>query len=992
MTEKEKKAAAKRFAESWRERGDEKQETQVFWLSLLNQVFGVADPTQVIQFEKRAKLDATGFIDAYLPATRVLIEQKSADVDLRKPQSTDLTPYQQARQYAAALPLSEHPRWIVTCNFREFLIYDQEKPAAEPESIPLRNLPKEYYRLAFLVEEQRELLKREEEVSIKAGEIVGRLYDALLRQYAAPDDPATLHSLNVLCVRLVFCLYAEDAGIFGVRNQFADYIRKFPVKMVRRALLDLFRILDTPVADRDRYEDPALLAFPYVNGGLFGLPQRRKDAKIDDNPFNPENPCDENLCVSASLRETILIPQFTQEIVDILLHRASEDFDWSQISPTIFGAVFESTLNPETRRKGGMHYTSIENIHKVIDPLFLDDLKAELDDIKTLRQTKAIHERVDAFTTKLADLTFLDPACGSGNFLTETYISLRRLENDALRLVCGNERLLNLEGVIKVDIHQFHGIEINDFAVTVAKTALWIAESQMLKETESIVQANLDFLPLKTYAGIVEGNALRMDWGRTSKVGGADCPQSASKVGSADCPQSAPLSEPERITYDYIMGNPPFVGHQHRSREQIEDMDSVFADFGNYGKLDYVACWYKKAVDLMKGTPTRAAFVSTNSLVQGESVATMWEPLFNRYGLEIDFAHRTFQWDSEAHIKAHVHCVIIGFSCDNKNKRRKTIFTDGVAQPAKNINGYLLDAPNVFIKNRASVSTAGLPKMTKGSQPTDGGNLFLSEDERNLLVGKYPESAKFIKRFIGAEEFINNGVRYCLWLKDVSPHEYRKILEIQQRLDAVRKLRLSSPTKSVQRDAATPMLFTQIRQPESTYLVIPRHSSERRSYIPLGFIQPDVIVGDACSIIPDVTLYHFGILTSSVHMAWMRVVCGRLKSDYRYTPAVYNNFPWPFADVPAAVAQGDCHAAARLAMTAGIERTAQDILAARSLYPDSSLADLYDELTMPPELRKAHRANDHAVLAAYGLPKDISESEIVAHLMGLYQNLVKDGK
>ncbi len=531
MTDKDKKAGAKRFAEAWATRGDEKQETQVFWLSLLRDVFGVAEPEKIIQFEKRALGGAsrhceersdvaihptTGFIDAYLPATGVLIEQKSSDVDLRKTQSSGLTPYQQARQYAAALPHSEHPRYIVTCNFREFLIYDQEKPTAEPESVLLKDLPKEYYRLAFLVDEKSEILRREEEVSVKAGVIVGRLYDALLKQYENPEDKATLHSLNVLCVRLVFCLYAEDAGIFGVRNQFADYLRSFQVKDVRHAILNLFRILDTPIANRDCYEDPALLAFPYVNGGLFS-----------HNPENPVNPCDEN-GVTRITRITgikgIEIPQFTQEIVDILLHRASEDFDWSQISPTIFGAVFESTLNPETRRKGGMHYTSIENIHKVIDPLFLDDLKAEFEKIRSLSVATTKNKRLREFQLKLGKLKFLDPACGSGNFLTETYISLRRLENDALREKEHGQALLDLADAnpIEVKISQFSGIEINDFAVTVSKTALWIAENQMMKETESIIDISLDFLPLKTNATIVEGNALRIDW-KSILVGSGEC-------------------------------------------------------------------------------------------------------------------------------------------------------------------------------------------------------------------------------------------------------------------------------------------------------------------------------------------------------------------------------------------------------------------------------------------------------------------------------------
>ncbi len=1055
MTEKEKKEGAKRFAEAWRGRGDEKQETQVFWIALLREVFGVEAPEKIIQFEKRAKLDATGFIDAYLPATRVLIEQKSADVDLRKPQSTGLTPYQQARQYAAALPHSEHPRWIVTCNFREFLIYDQEKPAAEPESIRLENLPKEYYRLAFLVEEQRELLKREEEVSIKAGEIVGRLYDALLRQYADPDDPATLHSLNVLCVRLVFCLYAEDAGIFGVRNQFADYIRKFPVEMVRRALLDLFRILDTPIPNRDPYEDPALLAFPYVNGGLFatgatnGLP-RAFGARNDE----------EGLSRHCERSEAIQIPQFTQEIVDILLHRASEDFDWSQISPTIFGAVFESTLNPETRRKSGMHYTSIENIHKVIDPLFLDDLKAELADIRTLKQPRAIHARADAFTTKLASLAFLDPACGSGNFLTETYISLRRLENDALRLVCGDERLLNLEGVVKVDINQFHGIEINDFAVTVAKTALWIAESQMLRETETIVQANLDFLPLKSYTGIVEGNALRMDWGAGAGPGApvsgtlSDSPGGFVRYPETENPPPVPAQDnfsttpppslraaqgaarqspaqdmqcvgKRRLRFDYIMGNPPFVGKKEQTRQQKEELLSVVgSETKGGGNLDYVAGWYFKAAKFTQGTSARVAFVSTNSITQGEQVSTMWRPLCEHYGIHINFAHRTFKWDSEATDKAAVHCVVIGFS--HVDEHPKTIFESGKAICANEINPYLVDAPTVLIGNRAK-RLCDAPDIMYGSMPIDDGHLILDKGDYDALLAENEANAKFARKYIGGVELLRNRDRWCLWLEGISPSELQKSRFVMERLKRVKEFRESSGRGQTKALAETPALFGEIRQPQCDMLVIPKVSSENRKYLPIGFVSPEVIVNGSALIIPGATLYHFGVLSSKVHMAWMRTVAGRMKSDYQYSGSiVYNNFPWPFADIPAAGAQGDCHAASRLAMTAGedartvrsagagrlcpggrlgeptlpepplnpgnpenpcdkITETAQAILDARALYPDASLADLYDPLTMPPDLRRAHRANDAAVLAAYGLPPDIPEPALVAHLMGLYQ-------
>ncbi len=1015
----------------------------------MREVFGVEAPEKIIQFEKRAidvsRKDAKtqrlgadaslrreiGFIDAYLPATSVLIEQKSADIDLRKIQPSGLTPYQQARQYAAALPHSEHPRYIVTSNFREFLIYDQEKPTAEPESILLKNLPKEYYRLAFLVEEKSALLHREEEVSIKAGEIVGKLYDALLKQYADPDDKGTLHSLNVLCVRLVFCLYAEDAGIFGARNQFADYIRKFPVEMVRRALLDLFRILDTPVADRDRYEDPALLAFPYVNGGLFSLVARDGDVAF---PMTGVELSSAGVELSSAGMEfgnatspsrALEIPQFTQEIVDILLHRASEDFDWSQISPTIFGAVFESTLNPETRRKGGMHYTSIENIHKVIDPLFLDDLKAELAEIKTLKQPKAIESQVAAFTRRLASLTFLDPACGSGNFLTETYLSLRRLENDALRLVYkwGG---LDLGDTIQVQLNQFYGIEINDFAVTVAKTALWIAESQMMTETAEILGRTLDFLPLKSYTGIVEGNALRMDWGEPL---GADASlrrgNGRENINFADAGSVAP-----KCAYDYIIGNPPFVGYSLQSKDQKEDILSLFVDekgkpYKTAGKIDYVAGWYWKAAELMKGTRTRAALVSTNSITQGEQVAAVWKPLMERFGLEIDFAHRTFRWDSEAHLKAHVHCVIIGFSCIGDNATtggrrilasanvcnngdkadagsvapQKLIFTDGKPQEATNINCYLVDADNVFVESR-SKPLCDVPEMITGNRPADGGHLIIEKEDYEDFVSKEPEAKKYIKMLMGASEFLNNEKRYCLWLVGASPTELRKMPLVMKRIEACYQDRVNAKDEGRRKLAETPALFREQFNPNQL-VAIPEISSEKRKYVPMAFLDEKTICTNRLKLVPNVTLYHFGVLTSSVHMAWMRAVCGRLKSDYCYSKdIVYNNFPWPEAvGSVSRPYQSDAPLVASVSPKRSINpdnpqnpcdkisETAQAILDIRSHYPDASLADLYDPLTMPPDLRKAHRDNDRAVLAAYNLPPDISEPALVAHLMSLYQKL-----
>lgn len=915
------------FVESWIGKGDEKQDTQRFWMDLFQKVLGVEYPAKHLLFEKRVKLeDSTRYIDVYIPETKVLIEQKGSSIDLSKPElqsgGASLTPYNQARRYDNNLPLAEKARWIICCNFQRFEIHDMTKPLEEPEVILLQDLEKEYYRLQFLVDSANEHIKKEMEVSLRAGEIIGEIYDALLKEYRNPDDPQTLKSLNVLCVRLVFCLYAEDSGLFGTSSHsaFHDYLVRFKPGSgdMRRALIDLFDILNTPVAERDPYLDDSLLAFPYVNGGLFA------DRGIE-------------------------IPRLNDEIATLLLKHASDNFDWSQISPTIFGSVFESTLNPQTRRSGGMHYTSIENIHKVIDPLFLDALKEELQEIRAIAQPKDKMRKAKAFQEKLASLKFLDPACGSGNFLTETFLSLRRLENEVIRILSQDNMIIGFEddnSWIRVGIHQFYGIEINDFAVATATTALWIAEAQMMKETENIIHQEMDFFPLKSYTNIVEGNALRMDWNEV-----------------------VPAEE-----LNYIMGNPPFVGHQWRSESQVEDMDLVFEGFGNYGKLDYVCSWYKKSADYMLGTNIKAALVSTNSIVQGESVATMWKPLFEKYPFEIIFAYRTFRWDSEAHTKAHVHCVIVAF-CLYSFKGDKMIHEDNERIVAKNINGYLLDAPNVFIENRGTGINPRLPKMTKGSQPTDGGNLILLEEEKNELVAKYPTCDKFIKRYIGGEDYINNKIRYCIWLKGVSPVEYRKIPAIEMRLEAVREMRLKSPTKSVQRDAETPMLFTQIRQPETDYLVIPKVSSVRRNYIPIGYMSADVIANDMINFIPSASLLLFGILISKVHMSWMRIVGGRLKSDYRYSPAVYNNFPWP---IPTE------------AKKAKIEKTAQAILDARNLYPDCSLADLYDEVTMPTELRRAHQENDKAVMEAYGFNwKNMTEADIVAELFKLYEKMTK---
>ena len=935
MTPIQQQKAAREFAERWAGKGYEKGESQKFWTTLLAEVFGIEHVDSFLTFEQQVKLDHTSFIDVFIPSTHVMIEQKSLGKNLadgiKQSDGSVLNPFQQAKRYAAELPYSLRPRWIVTCNFAEFWVYDMEQPNGEPQRILLKDLEKEYYRLQFLVDEGNEHLKREMEVSVKAGNLVGIIYDKLLEQYIDKDTVATLKSLNILCVRLVFCLYAEDAGLFGSRTAFHDYLAQFPANQIRRALIDLFQVLDTPLDQRDPYLDDALKAFPYVNGGLFA-----SDTTAGGAP--------------------VIIPQFTDELRTLLLEKASADFDWAEISPTIFGAVFESTLNPETRRSGGMHYTSIENIHKVIDPLFLDALKAEFAAIKAIPQEKQQRLQLDAFQDKLASLTFFDPACGSGNFLTESFISLRRLENEVIALRSKGQTIIgDFADPIKVNIHQFYGIEINDFAVSVATTALWIAEEQMLQETAKIVSFNIDPLPLKSYHNIHEGNALRLDW--------------------------SDVIAPDRL--NYIMGNPPFVGYSLQSKEQKEDMLSIYVDekgkpYKTAGKIDYVAAWYWKAAQMMAVNPAiHAALVSTNSITQGEQVAAIWKPLFERFGIHIDFAYRTFRWDSEADIKAHVHCVIIGFSSSisPESHSGKTIYlSDAQTIQAANINPYLIDAPDIWINSR-NKTLCDVPEMIYGSKPTDGGHLIIEESEYEEFVKRDPNSKQFIKRMVGAEDFINNKLRYCLWLMDASPADLRRCPLIMERIAKVREMRLSSTKEATRKYADFPAQFMECRQPQTDYLIFPRHSSEKRRYIPIGYVSADIICNDSANVVPSASLYHFGVLTSNVHNAWMRAVCGRLEMRYRYSNTiVYNTFPWPTPTD---------------AQKAKIEQTAQAILDARAKYPDCSLADLYDEVTMPPELRTAHRENDRAVMAAYGFPTSMTESACVAELFKLYQKLTK---
>lgn len=938
MTDTEQREAVRQFVNRWMGKGKEDEDGRSYWIDLLSNVIGMDNVIERLNFEKKVVVEGnTKRIDVYIPETHVIVEQKSLgkalDQKIHNSGDIDLTPYEQAKRYNDNLPYDEKARWIVTCNFSDIWIYDMNAKIPEPIKIALEELPSKYPLLDFLAKKDIKKISHEMEVSIKAGEIVGLIYDAFYKQYriseAKEKDETVeqkerrehkLKSLNALCVRLVFCLYAEDAGIFGKRNMFHDYLEAYDIKDCRRAIIELFKILDTPVPERDEYLEEDLAQFPYVNGGLFA-------------------------------DETIEVPPFTEEIKQLLLTKASEDFNWRDISPTIFGAVFESTLNPETRRSGGMHYTSIENIHKVIDSLFLDELKNEFQKILQIQVRRTKDKRLDEFQNKLAGLTFLDPACGSGNFLTETYLSLRRLENEVIQeKVNGQITLGEVRNPIKVSIQQFYGIEINDFAVTVAKTALWIAESQMLEETKSIVYGfNDDFLPLKTYVNITEGNALQIDW--------------------------KDVIAPERLSY--IMGNPPFVGTKLMNKKQKEDVKRVLGKYNNYGTLDYVSCWYAKSCEYIEGTAICCAFVSTNSIVQGEQVAPLWKELFARE-IEINFAYRTFVWDSEANAKAQVHCVIIGFS-RKEVKHRKIIYDGEELKIVNHINAYLVDAEDVFVESKRK-PICNVQEMYLGCDFKDDNNYILGEEEKEELIKREPLVEKYIKKYINAKELISRKHRYCLWLNNANPGALKKLPTVMKKIEAVKLFRLESNSPDTQRYAEYPTRPARLRyyseERNTSALGVPRISSATRRYLPMELLDADTIGGASILMIPEATLYTFAILNSNVHMAWMRTVCGRMKSDYRYANGlVYNTFPWPSpTDV----------------QKAKIEKAAKGILDARALYPNANLAALYDPLTMPSELSKAHNINNKVVMEAYGFSTKMTEADCVAELMKLYQKLTQE--
>jgi len=892
------------FSKKWEHASNEKRESQNFLRDFLN-IFGITlVPSEHFEYEVCKNAGERGYIDC-LVKEKIAIEMKSKGENLDKA-------FTQLKEYVQWLPENFIPEVLMVCDF-ETIILDIDKKKIEFKTKDLR---KHLDLFDFLSGKKEHLhLQEQMEVNIKAAEKMAKLHNAL------KDCGYTGHNLEVYLVRLLFCLFAEDTEIFH-KYLFLEYVKnsKKDGSDLSPKIARLFEILNTSKEERHRKTNlPTELSdFQYINGGLFA--------------------------------ENLPFADFTEKMRGVLIECA--EFDWSNISPAIFGAMFQGVMDKEHRRELGAHYTSEENILKLINPLFMDSLREEFENVKNSPK------KLDEFHNKIANLKFLDPACGCGNFLIIAYRELRKLEIEILKkkiIKTGQiadyssksknlnkevqiaQGVFDIDSLLRVTVEQFHGIEYEEFPCEIAKVGMWLTDHQMNMEVSDKFGRYFIRLPLTKGANIVHGNALRLDWENV-----------------------VPKSE-----LSYILGNPPFVGHQNRNPVQQEDMKIVYKDSDKFGKLDYVCCWYQKAMDFMIDTSISTAFVSTNSIVQGESVAIMWEPIFSK-GFEINFAYKPFVWSNEAKGKAAVHCVIVGFACNEKNRVKKIYEQDNVVT-ANNINGYLLPAPNVFIQSRGKPLNPEMPEMSKGSQPTDGGHLLLSAEEREEIVAEYPKSAAWIKRYFMGEDFINNGLRYCLWLKGVPPTEYRSIKPIIKRLECVAQMRKQSPTISVQRDAETPMLFTQIRQPETNFLVIPRVSSERRKYIPMGFLSPDVIVGDKLQFIPNATLYLFGILTSNVHMTWTKVVCGRLKSDYSYSPAVYNNFPWPKITNE---------------QKATIEKLAQGVLDARAKFPESSLADLYDPLAMPPELLKAHRELDKAVMKLYGFGKDISEAEIVAELMG----------
>lgn len=935
------KRDAEEFAKRWAGRGDENQETQLYWIDLFQNVLGLEDALERLQFEAPVVTDSgskhAGYIDVLIPSASALVEQKSLGVDLDRPEERQgrmVTPAEQGRGYAVGMPLSRQPRYVVTCNFRTIRVHDRERDAlctgAPLLEIALEDLPKNLAALQFLKGQGEAPASVSRAVSVEAGRIMGEIHDRIAPLYHDPDSEESHHALSVLCTRLMFLMFCEDAGLIEP-GLFQRYVAESDAAHLRRALLDLFAWLDTDDEARaDEYPDELLARFPYMDGGLF--------------------------------RERVPVPQLDETVRTEILVSGCQEFDWSGVDPTVFGSIFEGALSHDARRAGGMHYTSPENIHRVIDPLFLDGLKAELDEILAKQSPSARTRALGAYHEKIGSLTFLDPACGSGNFLTETYACLRRLENRVLmelqsseaarrRTVADGQAGIDFqeegtgESPVKVTLANFHGIEINDFACCVARTALWIAEKQADINTAKVVQRVYDELPLREYDTVRRGNALRMDW---------------NDVVPAD-------------RCDYIMGNPPFIGARNQTKEQKAEVMEAFHGSKNCGNVDYVAGWYMRAAEYIGSNPIRCAFVSTNSVCQGEQVANIWKPIWD-LGFRIDFARDTFRWNSQADDQAHVFCVIVGFSKLGGPKRlyhHTGPDADAEVREVSNLNAYLVDGPDVFVWSRSrplcDVSPIGI-----GNKPIDGGNYLFTSREMADFLKEEPAAEPYFHPWLGSREFINNSPRWVLWLGDCAPSELARLPRCLERVRAVRDYRLASSSAPTRKLADKPTRFHVENMPAGSSVLIPQTSSSRRKYIPMGFVEQGVFCSNAVRLIPNAGIYYFGILQSQFHNAWMRRTSGRLKDDYQYAAnIVYNNFVWPDP------ADGQ---------RAEVERCAQAVLDARRLYEGSTLADMYDPDNdfLYPELMRAHRALDAAVEAAYGVDFGGDEERIVAHLLRLY--------
>jgi hypothetical protein len=890
------KDRALRFSHDWADETSENAEAKSFWDAFFT-VFGLSR-RRVATFEQPVKKSDGhgGFIDLLWKGI-LLVEHKSRGKDLDRA-------FQQAKDYFPGLKDRDLPRYILVSDFARFRLLDLDE-GTEIE-FPLTEFYQNVRLFGFIAGYQTTSFKEQDAVNIKAAERMGKLHDKLHAiGYIS-------HELEVYLVRLLFCLFADDTSIFE-RRQFQDLIEQRTAEDgqdLAQWLGNLFEVLDTPREKRLTRLDEQLADFPYVNGSLFA----------------------EHLHTAA----------FDREMRDILLECCA--LDWSGISPAIFGALFQSVMNPALRRNLGAHYTSEKNILKLISPLFLDELKAEFE------QVKANTRKLKEFHSRLAKLKFLDPACGCGNFLVIAYRELRLLELDILQILIKKTDTLSLDVAefnIQCDVDQFYGIEIEEFPAQIAQTALWLMDHQMNMRISEEFGNYFVRLPLTKSATIVQDNALQKDWREVVK--------------------------PAEL--NYILGNPPFVGKTYQNSEQKTDMSTVFRNMKGSGLLDFVAAWYYKASEFMIDNPAIiTAFVSTNSIMQGEQVCVLWPELLRR-GVRIHFAHRTFQWSSEARGKAAVHCVIIGFALhDVANKRifdYETLQSDPHEIKTKNINPYIVDAPDIVLTKRTTPIDNSSPRMRYGSKPADGGFLILTDEEKDQFILLEPDSTNWLHKYIGSDELINGSYRWCLWLKDIQPEELRQLPHVLKRVEAVRSFRSASTDANTKRWAAYPSLFQTDRQPKTDYLAIPEVSSERRTYIPIGFLSSDIILSNLCYSIADATLYHFGILSSAIHMAWVRSVCGRLESRYRYSSGIgYNNFLWPQA--------------VNDKQKQNIENIAQAVLDARAKYSQSSLADLYDPLTMPQDLLKAHHRLDTAVDTAYSKKKFSGDSDRVAFLFELY--------